>query len=92
MCSLKKTITKLRTKRKAFALMKKMKSSRKSQKTKSIILQSEMKSSTKDYFSLIKWNDFSENSKTSNSSDVEQSNKVKNSWNNLYSTKASRCS
>ena len=51
-----------------------------------------MKSSSKENSSSIECNAVSENSKTSKSSIVEQSNKLKNSWNNSYSTKASRCS
>ena len=72
-------------------MKKKFKSSRKSQKTKSNISLSGMKSSTNDNSSSIQWNTFSENSKTSNSSIVQPSNKVKNSWNNSNSTKASSC-
>ena len=56
------------------------------------LTRSEMKSSTKHDSSSIEWNTCSENSKTSNTSIVEQSNKVQNPWNNAYSTKASRCS
>ena len=72
--------------------MKKKKSSRKSQKTTSNMSRLEMKSSTKDNSSSIAWNMFSENLKTSNSSIVEPSNKVKNSLNNSNPIKASRYS
>ena len=69
-----------------------MKSSRKSQKIKSDISRSGTKSSTKDNSSSIQWNTSVENSKTSNTSIVEPSNDVKQSWNNSNSAKASSCS
>ena len=56
MCCLKKKIAKLRKKTKAILMKKKIKSSRKSQKIKSNILQSGMKSSTKENSSSIQWN------------------------------------
>ena len=61
-----------------------MKSSRKSQKTNSGISQSASKSSTKDKVSPLK--------QKTNSSIVEQSIKVKKSWNDLIATKPSSCS
>ena len=91
MHSLKKKIEKIRKKRKA-SLTKKIKLSRKSQKIKSGILQSGMKSSTKDNSSSIQWNTSVENSKKSKSSIAETSKEVKNSCNNSNLAKASSCS
>ena len=76
---LKKKMEILREKNVAILMKKRTKSSRKSQKTESIISQSEMKKSSKDTYSSIERNAISENSKTSNSTIVEQTNKVKNS-------------
>ena len=91
MSSLKKKIEILRTERKAILMKKKIKSARKSQKIKSYILRTGMKSLVKDNYSSIQWNTISENSKTSNSLILEPSNEVKYSWNNSNSTKASSC-
>ena len=74
MRSLKKKIEKLRKKGKSILTKKKIKSARKSQKIKSDILRSGMKSSTKDNSLSIQWNTSVENSKKSNSSIVEPSN------------------
>ena len=75
--SLQKKIEKLRKKRQAKSTREKIKSSRKSQKIKSNILQPGMKSSTNDNSSSNQWKMSLKNSKTSNSSIVESSNKVK---------------
>ena len=92
MHSLKKEIEKLRKKRKAVLIKKKIKPSREPQKTKSNILRLGIKSSAKDNSSSIQWNISLENSKTSHGSIVEPSNKVKKSWNDSNSAKTSSCS
>ena len=92
MCNLKMKIEKLRKKRKLILTKKKIKSSRKSQMIKSNISQPGMKSLRKHNSSSIQWSTSLENSRTSNSSIVEPSNKEKKSWNNSNFAKASSCS